>query len=352
MKDCRWADPHTQAFIGSSVPLGRKYALSAGLLEITYRSGAKLILEGPCTYQVESRTGGYLELGKLTAKIERREEGRVKRERSEVKGQKSENSSLIPRPSYFVVKTPTAVVTDLGTEFGVEVSKEGNTTSCVFRGSVKVQIVDDKLGANRRPVGTGAGGEGSVVLRANESARVEKSKDSAVPGLFVGGKVGATPKFVRRLYEPPKLLDLLDIVAGGDGTGRRRECGIDPATGKQDTWFLSGQRKDDHGYHPVGWHPFIDGVFIPYVPTSLPPQPQDVQLDSSGNTCDEFLKARRTKECPQLYCTLQGDTIGGIWARAADADSTAKNGWIYALTNAEQFMPEGADCWECTQTSA
>ncbi len=55
MKDCRWADPDTQTYLGASVPLGRRYALSAGLMEITYNTGAKVILEGPCTYQVESR---------------------------------------------------------------------------------------------------------------------------------------------------------------------------------------------------------------------------------------------------------------------------------------------------------
>ena len=38
MKDCQWTDPTTQTYIGSSVPLGRKYALSAGLMEIAYNS--------------------------------------------------------------------------------------------------------------------------------------------------------------------------------------------------------------------------------------------------------------------------------------------------------------------------
>ena len=48
--------------------------------------------------------------------------------------------SLIPNP-LFAVRTPTATVTDLGTEFGVEVSKEGHTISHVFRGVVRVQVV-------------------------------------------------------------------------------------------------------------------------------------------------------------------------------------------------------------------
>ncbi len=78
MKDCRWSDPGTQTYLGSSVPLGRRYALSAGLMEITYESGAKVILEGPCNYVVESDAGGFLALGRLTARVEKREEGREK----------------------------------------------------------------------------------------------------------------------------------------------------------------------------------------------------------------------------------------------------------------------------------
>ncbi len=38
--DCQWADPKTAAAADASVPLGRKYALAAGLMEISYHSGA------------------------------------------------------------------------------------------------------------------------------------------------------------------------------------------------------------------------------------------------------------------------------------------------------------------------
>ena len=41
------------------VPLGRKYALASGLMEITYDTGAKVILQGPATYEMEAN-GGYI----------------------------------------------------------------------------------------------------------------------------------------------------------------------------------------------------------------------------------------------------------------------------------------------------
>jgi len=38
-------------------PPGRKYELDAGLMEISYASGAKVILQGPCRYEVDSAAG-------------------------------------------------------------------------------------------------------------------------------------------------------------------------------------------------------------------------------------------------------------------------------------------------------
>ena len=175
MVDCRWSDPATAAVLGARVALGRKIAMSTGLLEITYQSGAKVLLQGPVTYDVESASGGYLAIGKLTARLAESSEARGRR--SEVRNQRSEpadqNSQITDHT--FVVRTPTAIVTDLGTEFGVEVNKDGCTTSHVFQGTVKMQAV----GADGRPAAE------SRILRANESARVTKS-DRGSPVSAIG----------------------------------------------------------------------------------------------------------------------------------------------------------------------
>ena len=170
MKGCRWADPQTAVYLGSSVPLGRKFALSAGLLEVTYHSGAKVILEGPCTYKADSDAGGYLELGKLTARVEKRGlAASAASAKPQVENPESP-ASFIPHPSsLFAVRTPTAIVIDLGTEFGVQVGDEGNTTSRVFVGTVKVRTASERK-------------EGGAVLRANESARLKRTKPPAPCG--------------------------------------------------------------------------------------------------------------------------------------------------------------------------
>ncbi|MBU4273299.1 MAG: FecR family protein [Planctomycetes bacterium] len=141
--DVKWSDdPYYLPPMGyAHVSLGRKYKLDSGLMEITYDTGAKVILQGPCTYEVESTSGGYLALGKLTARVEK--------ERSEVRGQRSDHyplstnsnpQSLIPNP-LFSVRTPTAIVTDLGTEFGVEVKPGMGTEVHVFQGKVEAEWI-------------------------------------------------------------------------------------------------------------------------------------------------------------------------------------------------------------------
>ena len=70
MIDCRWVDPDSAAVGYAAVPFGRRYALASGLMEITYDTGARVILQGPVTYEIDSRHGGYLSAGKLTARLE------------------------------------------------------------------------------------------------------------------------------------------------------------------------------------------------------------------------------------------------------------------------------------------
>ncbi len=181
MVDCRWAG--TDAAPAAAVTLGHKYVLNSGLMEIAYASGAKVILQGPCTYEVDSAAGGFLALGKLTARVEK----------SEVRNPKSEApnpQSLIPNP-LFVVKTPTAVVTDLGTEFGVEVDQSGATRSHVFQGRVRLRLAGGD--ASGRPSLLGAG-ESAVVEAGGESAvRVLHGREQSKAMVYVRAMPGRRP---------------------------------------------------------------------------------------------------------------------------------------------------------------
>ncbi len=161
MADVKWANINTSTERGNGVPLGRKYALTSGLMEITYDTGASVILQGPVTYEVDSRDGGFLSVGKLTARLEKK----GKRVAS------SNPQSLIPNPSLstihyplFTIKTPTATVTDLGTEFGVNVDREGITETEVFVGEISVASADKQWKEGRE----------TMVVRQGHIARVTK----------------------------------------------------------------------------------------------------------------------------------------------------------------------------------
>ena len=126
MVDCNWKG-------SSRIVLGQKCQLASGLMEIAYDTGAKVILQGPVTYSVEAN-GGYLAVGKLTGKLEKKGEGG--RRKAEEAGDQKSPFPLPPSP--FIIRTPTATVTDLGTEFGVEVSDRGATETHVFVGEVQM----------------------------------------------------------------------------------------------------------------------------------------------------------------------------------------------------------------------
>jgi hypothetical protein len=164
----------------SLISLGDKLALASGLLEITYDTGAKVLLQGPVTYEVESDSGGYLSVGKLTAKLEKKEERRTKNE--ELSAVRS--SFLIPH-SYFAIRTPTATVTDLGTEFGVEVAAEETVETTVFSGKVTLAVSGQY----------GGSGE-SQILTAGQTARVIRKGGTA--SVNVG--VARGEHFVRSLH--------------------------------------------------------------------------------------------------------------------------------------------------------
>jgi hypothetical protein len=173
--DCRWDGPGNGTFARAPITLGRTYRLVSGLMEIAYDSGDKVILQGPAIFQVDSANGGYLSLGKLTARVASRE-SRVR------SGDDSQLSTLDSR--LFSVRTPTAVVTDLGTEFGVEVDKSGITKSHVFQGKVSVR--------------SAVGGAKPVYLGENEETIVTPGQQPVLKVTRGADRSGAAP-FVRQM---------------------------------------------------------------------------------------------------------------------------------------------------------
>jgi hypothetical protein len=201
MVDCQWSDPKTETVAGAGVALNRRYALKSGLMELTYQSGAKVILQGPCDYTVESARGGFLQVGKLVALVPSGQWPVASGQKAEAGTGKASGTHASAKPQaelyplstthypLFAVRTPTTTITDLGTEFGVEVDGRGATVSYVFQGLVRVKMLRAESGRQEE-----------VVLNCNESARVEPSAQKiTVFSATATGESTARSKFVRSL---------------------------------------------------------------------------------------------------------------------------------------------------------
>ena len=169
MAGCRWADPKRAPSQNAQVPLGRRYALAAGLMEITYNTGAKVILQGPVVYEAESKNGGFLAVGKLTGEV------------------------ITKAARGLAIRTPTATITDLGTEFGVEVGKTGLTSARVFQGKVEV-----------RPVSREGRLDRAVELRANDFVEVARGGDLTVRRGTTDPSTFVRSEQIQKLVDPPK----------------------------------------------------------------------------------------------------------------------------------------------------
>jgi len=242
MVDCQWADEATATSPGAAVALNRRYSLKSGLMEITYDSGAKVILQGPCDYTVESPRSGFLKVGKLVARVGAGGGGRGAGETKNLpspfgrgaggegfgphsqsaltltlsqreRGQNIHPTPHAPHPApLFSVRTPTATVEDLGTEFGVEVLQNGETASHVFQGKVAMRV--DRAGNGGR--GT-AGEKSEIILSAGQSARVERNGKEA-PRIVREDNNSVVTAFVKHLPRriPIKLFNTGAGLKEGD----------------------------------------------------------------------------------------------------------------------------------------
>jgi len=112
-----WADTETAPKIGDPLGAGT-LQLDAGFAEIKFRDGALVVLEAPARFEVLAPDRGYLHFGRLVALADAASVG-------------------------FTLRTGSAEVVDLGTEFGVEVDLDGSTVVQVFDGEVLASIAAD-----------------------------------------------------------------------------------------------------------------------------------------------------------------------------------------------------------------
>jgi hypothetical protein len=105
--------------VGAVLPK-RRLALEAGVLQIEFFSGARVILEGPADFELVSSNEGYCRYGKLRAFVP-------------------------PTAQGFTIRTSELKLVDRGTEFGLQLDRGGAAEVHVFQGQVEVHTQSSRV---------------------------------------------------------------------------------------------------------------------------------------------------------------------------------------------------------------
>lgn len=261
--DCRWGELTSPVEFLVRVRAGDHLHIAAGLVELEFYSGARIILHGPAVFKPTGVASGHLESGRLTGEV---------------------------ADGNFRLITPAAEVIDLGTSFGVAADAAVGTDVVVFDGRVQV-------------VSRAEGGRAGETLDMTEGMAARFRVDGSTE---YGLRADAAE--FKRVVSPnnrPTTGDeicLIDLIAGGDGLGARLAGAIDPLTGRKD---YGERRRQPTGsarrFREIPWHSMIDGVFIP----SQEGRPS--QLDSQGHQANLPVTINRS--------------WGPIWARSREGVS-------------------------------
>jgi hypothetical protein len=224
-----WESPRRGIRTGVEMHAGA-FQLREGLARIALTQGAEVILQAPCVFSLDGANELTLVRGKLAATVAAPARG-------------------------FVVHTKSAVVTDLGTEFGVMADPQGGVEVHVFVGRVMLTPGPETPNqAGDMPLDAG---QAAVVA---PSGRAIRTAYRAQAGLFVR----TMPKPGER-SSPGRRLNLADVVGGGNGFGAGVPGdGIDLLTGRPFRRPIRVVRRAERaGYTPVSDRRYIDGVFVP-----------------------------------------------------------------------------------------
>ncbi len=203
----------------------KSYRLKYGFAELMFDNNAKVTIEGPAEFVITSEDRIKLKYGYAY-------------------------SSVPPEAIGFAINTPSALVIDLGTQFGIQVSYQGDTELHVLKGKTTL-ITGDKEKRASTEVSQG-------LARKVTKYNAKVSEIACDERLFVRDIESKT----NLIWRGRPTINLADIIGGGNGWGTGNlEYGIDAITGKSG-YFSSEDRRGTGKFMPVN-NMFIDGVFVP-----------------------------------------------------------------------------------------
>ena len=142
-RECEWANDATAIAMGAHLRKGQQVELAKGFAQITFDSGAQVVLQGPATLDLNSAWNATLTRGRLKAIVP-------------------------PEAVGFCVSNPTVEVVDLGTEFTMFADPGG--------GAAEVLVLKGEVEAAPRAIPD----QQPIVLRERESRRFAASGMSAI----------------------------------------------------------------------------------------------------------------------------------------------------------------------------
>ncbi|MGY8766851.1 MAG: LamG-like jellyroll fold domain-containing protein [Pirellulales bacterium] len=121
--DAVWNSENSPA-VGVSIS-PQDIRLSSGLVQLEFYNGANVIIEGPAHLELVDSETAICHFGKVRARVPQHAQG-------------------------FTILSPGVELVDLGTEFGMDVSQDGNTSVHVFEGKVELYDLDSDRDMNSR----------------------------------------------------------------------------------------------------------------------------------------------------------------------------------------------------------
>ncbi len=165
-KECEWVNTGVAAKAGEHLRKGQRLELARGLAEITFDSGAQVVLEGPASFEVNSAWDGILRHGAIKVNVPEEAVG-------------------------FRIADSAVEVVDLGTEFTMIADRSGATDVLVIKGAVEAAPQN-------------SGDPQTILLREKQSRRFAVSGVSDVEE--------SEQKFAR--YSAPILLERFAPATG------------------------------------------------------------------------------------------------------------------------------------------
>jgi hypothetical protein len=181
-----WDSDSPSPALGDAIP-NVPLHLRSGWVRLDFPSGVTAVVEAPARFQVQSRSKVSIELGRISADVPVLGHG-------------------------FSIQSPTCQVVDLGTDFGMSVTEQGQSEVQVFKGKVSFSRTNSldmsppqilTAGQGRR---VDAGGETAVAIVSNPASFVQPEQFARWVGASASNLLDSWRAFNEQLSRDPSLM--------------------------------------------------------------------------------------------------------------------------------------------------